>query len=197
MSALFRKKTILFVIHPSNVFLSGLGPLRPLSGPFNLKNRLNPNTAVKWVNALSSEERQYVLVALQKKQEEEIIKKSKKKGGIIGETVVANVPGNEHQNARIDIFLIRKFSWRWTTTHFPMGRTKQRTEIQSFHHDVQWVDACIQDVTLLCFSPDTSAIYLWPLQSGNPARTTFCGLRVLGQLHHDCCRRIDWDVPRS
>jgi hypothetical protein len=92
MSALFRKKTILFLYH-NNVFLSGL-PLRQLSGPFNLKNRLNPNTAVKWVNALSSEERQFVLVALQKKQEEEIIKKSKKKGAIIGGTVVAELPGN-------------------------------------------------------------------------------------------------------
>ena len=42
-----------------------------MSGPYNLKNRLTPSTAVKWVNALTAEERQFVLVALQKKQGEE------------------------------------------------------------------------------------------------------------------------------
>jgi len=89
MSALFRRKKFLFLINDN---LSKAG-LRSLSGPLNLKNRLNPNTAVKWVNALSSEERQYVFVALQKKQEEEMIKKSKKKGIVAGETVLVEVPG--------------------------------------------------------------------------------------------------------
>lgn len=41
--------------------------VRHMSGQFNLKNRLTPSTAVKWVNALSPEERQFVLVALNKK----------------------------------------------------------------------------------------------------------------------------------
>jgi hypothetical protein len=38
-----------------------------MSGQFTMKTRLTPSTAVKWVNALSQEERQFVLVALQKK----------------------------------------------------------------------------------------------------------------------------------
>jgi hypothetical protein len=51
---------------------------RAMSGPFNLKNRLTPTTAVKWVNALTAEERQFVLVALQKKQSEDSSKSTSK-----------------------------------------------------------------------------------------------------------------------
>ena len=40
---------------------------RRMSSQFNVKNRMNPSSAVKWVNALSAEEREYVMVALQKK----------------------------------------------------------------------------------------------------------------------------------
>lgn len=56
--------------------------VRTMSGPYSLKNRLNPNTAVKWVNALSAEERQLVFVALQKKQAEEVARNAKKKLGL-------------------------------------------------------------------------------------------------------------------
>jgi hypothetical protein len=44
---------------------------RSMSSQFNIKNRINPSSAVKWVNALSAEEREYVMVALQKKMSEE------------------------------------------------------------------------------------------------------------------------------
>ncbi len=60
---------------------------RNMSGPYNLKNRLNPSTAVKWVNALTPEERQYVLVALQKKQSEESAKNTDKSGSQVSSVV--------------------------------------------------------------------------------------------------------------
>ena len=64
---------------------------RSMSGPYNLKNRLNPSTAVKWVNALTSDERQYVLVALQKKQAEESAKSGAQVSSVV-DTVASTGP---------------------------------------------------------------------------------------------------------
>lgn len=66
----------------ANQFRSnGLLVARHMSGQFNVKNRITPSTAVKWVNALSPEERQFVLVALQQKiRDAESAKSGSKKG---------------------------------------------------------------------------------------------------------------------
>ena len=66
-------------------------PCRSMSSQFNVKGRFTPSSAVKWVNALTPDERQLVLVALQNKMRDTEAAKGSKKdlaGSVTSPTAV-------------------------------------------------------------------------------------------------------------